>query len=390
MIRIAIVTVGRSDWSIYRPVVEEMQRDNRVEPLIVAGGSHWSPRDAMSVKTLEQTIVISEKVAMSPASDSGADISKSIARGVAGFTRAFVRLAPDWILLLGDRFEMLSASVAAAPLKIPTAHLHGGEATLGALDDNFRHAITKLSHLHFVSTRSYGERVRQLGEEPWRVVVCGAPALEQVKRQSRRFTFREIARQLDVPLRPNPLLVTYHPETLSHQSPISDFGEVLAALDRLDLPIIFTAPNADEGSATVRQMISTFLKRKTHARFFENLGEYYYSAMRFCAAVVGNSSSGIIEAASLKIPVVNIGDRQSGRIHGRNVLNVPHHCAAILAGIRKVLTPEFRQTAAQVRNPYQPASIPPSRVIVHSLVKFRQKNDLLRKKFCDFAMQRAR
>lgn len=379
--KVAFVTVGRSDWSIYLPIFDALSRIRDCVPIVVAGGeaAKLFRRAGTSSPRRESPAVT--RVRMSLTSDSGLGVAESIARGVSGFARAFRRLKPDWILLAGDRFEMLAAAVAAAPLKIPVAHLHGGESSEGALDDSFRHAITKLSHLHFVSAHQHAQRVRQLGEEEWRVVVCGAPALEYAKKQCRSVSHDFLKSRFLVNLSPPPALVTYHPETLSANPVEKDFGEVLAALGGVSRPLIFTAPNADEGSGTIRRMIRQFVLRHENAQFVESFGPCYYRMMASSAVMLGNSSSGIIEAASFGLPVVDIGDRQRGRLRGLNVINCPPDRHAIRRALSAATSEEFVAKAKKSPNPYAPLGSNSSKIVVQALKDLGKCNRLINKKF---------
>lgn len=379
--RVAIVTVGRSDWSLYLPIFDALSRLEDCEPIVVAGGdaARRARRCGRSFAATE--LPQHARVRMPLTSDSGLGVAEAIACGVSGFAKVFRRLNPDWILLAGDRSEMLAAAVAAAPLKIPVAHLHGGECSEGALDESFRHAITKLSHLHFVSAEEHARRVRQLGEEEWRVVVCGAPALEYAKKQCRLVSPGVLRSKYLLNLRPAPILVTYHPETLSANSVAKDFGEVLAALGVLSHPVVFTAPNADEGSSVIRRMTQKFVLRHENARFVESFGHHYYRMLASAAAMLGNSSSGIIEAATFRLPVVDVGDRQRGRLRGSNVINCPTDRHAIQRALSVAMSTQFRAKIAESSNPYAPLRSRPSRIVVRALKDWRTRQNLLNKRF---------
>ncbi len=269
-----------------------------------------------------------------------------------GFSQAFNRERPDLLFLLGDRTETLAAAVAALPFNIPIAHLHGGEATEGLIDDAVRHAITKMSHLHFVSTEIYATRVRQMGEAPDRVIVCGAPALDNLNDQL-WISPDELERRIGLPMDPPPLVVTYHPVTLSPNDAHWQIAALLDALDEVGGPVIITYPNADTGNASIIAAIRTFEASRPHIRALESLGTVlYYSLLRHAAAMVGNSSSGLIESASFKLPTVNIGDRQKGRVRGANVIDCGEDRHSIAAAIRSATSPAFRQSLADLENPY--------------------------------------
>jgi UDP-hydrolysing UDP-N-acetyl-D-glucosamine 2-epimerase len=350
---IGIVTVARSDYGIYLPILRRIQAEPELHLHLIVSGMHLSPVFGLTVKVIEQDgFEIGDRVEMLLASDSPEGIAKSIGVGTMGFAQLFARFRPDILLLLGDRFEMLAAAVASLPFAIHVAHIHGGEATEGLIDESIRHSITKMSHLHFVSTDRYRERVIQLGEEPWRVTVSGAPSLDNLR--SLEFLDREKVEALvGMSLQTAPLLVTFHPVTLEFEDTARHIAELLAALDVVDQPIVFTHPNADTEGHIIIEAVEQFLGTHPQARAVVNLGtQAYFSLMRYARAMVGNSSSGIIEAASFEVPVVNIGDRQRGRIHGLNVIDVECDRNSIADTIRRAITPEFRGHLAGVKNPY--------------------------------------
>jgi len=238
------------------------------------------------------------------------------------------------------------------PFKIPVAHIHGGEITQGAIDDSLRHSMTKLSHLHFVATEVYAQRVVQLGEEPWRVTISGAPGIDNLYSIQLR-TSQELEKKYQVNLQAPPLLVTFHPVTLEYEQTGYYITELLAALAQFEKPVIFTLPNADTGGRVIRQKIQEYIRERSSAYILENLDtEDYFSLMSFASAMVGNSSSGIIEAPSLKLPVVNIGSRQAGRVRGKNVIDVGYSQSDIITGIRKALGSDFRNHISSMENPY--------------------------------------
>jgi UDP-hydrolysing UDP-N-acetyl-D-glucosamine 2-epimerase len=297
------------------------------------------------------------------------------------FARSYERRRPDLLLVMGDRFEMHAAVSAAAPFGIPVAHIHGGESSEGATDELYRHSITKMSHLHFVSTERYRQRVIRMGEESWRVTVTGAPALDNLRDLKRRDA-ADVERVIGMPLTPPPLLVTFHPVTLEPGDTSRQIAELLGALDRVDAPLVFTYPNADAGHDLIIEAIRSFARRHPRSRFMANLGtRLYFSLMSHVAAMVGNSSSGIIEAASFRLPVVNIGSRQRGRFHDRNVVDVDCEGAAILKAVRRVMRPSFHADLSDLVNPYGDGSA--AERIVKILKKTSLDRSLLQKKFFD-------
>jgi UDP-hydrolysing UDP-N-acetyl-D-glucosamine 2-epimerase len=269
----------------------------------------------------------------------------------AGFAGLYQRERPDILLVTGDRFEMHAAALAAVPFNIPIAHLHGGEVTIGAFDEGLRHSLTKLSHLHFVSNEEYGRRVVQMGEEPWRVMVSGAPALDNLKHMD--FVSREeLQTRYAFPMDRTWVLVTFHSVTLESDKALEQVRGLLGAVRAAGFPAIITAPNADTGNLGVRRSMEDFARNNPGTIFAENLGvRDYMSAMRYASAMVGNSSSGIVEAPSFELPVVNVGTRQQGRVRARNVIDTGYQQVEIEAAIRKAVSPEFRASLAGLENP---------------------------------------
>jgi UDP-hydrolysing UDP-N-acetyl-D-glucosamine 2-epimerase len=379
---IAVVTVGRSDYGIYLPVLRKIRQRAGLKLHLIVAGMHLSPAFGHTLDAIEADgFEIGDRVEISPLSDSPEAIAKSMGLGTIGYAEALERLRPDILLLLGDRFEMHAAAVAAVPLKIPIAHIHGGELTYGAIDDSLRHSITKLSHLHFVSTAEYGRRVAQMGEEAWRIVVSGAPSLDNL-RDTKLLGGADFERRFGVPGGRDFLLVTYHPATLEAAPVEQNFQEVLSALEASESMILFTLANADSGGQVINRMIRDYVENHPKARLIENLGtQGYFSAMSLAAAMVGNSSSGIIEAASFHLPVVDIGTRQQGRTAGPNVLNSGNSRVGILRAIKKAQSAEFRRKIASASNLYGDGKA--SDRIVEKLESVQIDNNLLIKKFSD-------
>ena len=307
----------------------------------------------MTVEAIEgDGFDIAARVEIPMPSDSPEDVSIAMGNATCGFTRVYSQLRPDILLVLGDRFEMHAATVAAVPMRLPVGHIHGGELTFGAIDDMLRHSITKLSHLHFTATQAYADRVIRMGEEPWRVSVSGAPSLDNLS-DIRAMSQDELHDKLGVELSLPSLLVTYHPVTLEHENTEEQMGNLLAALTEVDASIVFTSPNTDTGGSLIRGMIEAFTEQHCRAKLVANLGtDAYFSMMNCVSAMVGNSSSGIIEAASFALPVVNIGNRQEGRTRGRNVIDVGYGQAEILQGIRRAISAEFHDGLDGMMNPY--------------------------------------
>lgn len=384
MRKTAIVTSGRADFGIYTSVLRAIQAAPTLELRVFATGMHLSPDFGLTVEAIAaEGFEVNERVECLLASDTPSAVAKGMALGVLGFSEVFARHRPDILVVLGDRFEMYAAALAALPFKIPVAHLHGGEVTHGAIDEALRHSLTKLSHLHFTSTEDAARRVVQLGEEPWRVTVSGAPALDALDTVP-LYSRDELEAKFGVDLRTPPLLVTFHPVTLRYEETAHHVDELLAALDANGAPVIFTAPNADTSGRLVRAKIEAFVARVPRARLVENLGQRgYFSMMREARVMVGNSSSGIIEAASFGLPVVNIGDRQGGRFRGANVLDCEHGRQEVLAALHRALSPEFQAQSRAVANPYRRAGQPAAALIAERLQSIDLDERLLLKRFHD-------
>jgi len=379
---IAAVTVARSDYGIYRPILREIVGRDGLGLHLIVSGTHLLPDFGSTVSAVEADgFSIGDRVEMLLGSDSPEAIAKSMGLGAIGFAQAYARVRPDLLLIVGDRFEMHAAVVAALPFGIPVAHVHGGELSFGSLDDAFRHSITKLSHLHFVSTAAYARRVEQLGEEPWRITVSGAPGLDTL-RTIQPLPAAEFFRRFGLTPMGDFLLVTCHPATFGQESVAGQFRELAAALEESGRPVLFTMPNADTGGRELRVLIHAYVAAHPSAQAVENLGsEGYATALGLAAAMVGNSSSGIVEAASFALPVVNVGNRQDGRVRGANVIDCAAQRDAISAALTRALDPAFRAGLAGVPNPYGDGSA--AVCIVDRLAAENLGEALLLKRFHD-------
>jgi UDP-hydrolysing UDP-N-acetyl-D-glucosamine 2-epimerase len=382
---IGVVTTSRADYTAYRPLLKAFEADRDLSLKLYVSGTHLSPEFGLTVRFIENDgIEISERVEMLLSSDTPDAIAKSIGLGLIGFGQAFGKYKPDILVVLGDRYEMLAAALAALPFKIPVAHLSGGELTQGAIDDALRHCITKLSHLHFTATEAYAHRVIQLGEDPNRVFVSGEPALDHVL-TTPQLTPKELHDRFGIDVERPFLLVTFHPVTLEYEQVEWQIDELLAALDQVRLFVIFTMPNADTAGRIIRTRIRQWVESHSgRGETVDNFGaEAYHSVLRCAVAVVGNSSSGIIEAPSFKVPAVNIGIRQAGRIRAANVIDVGHHRADILAAIQKAASSEFRESLESLTNPYASKTNSAVLTIKSALKSVDLGNALLQKKFYD-------
>lgn len=356
MKRIGIMTGTRAEYGLLKPLMQEINKDNDLELYLIVSGMHLSPEFGMTYQEIEEDgFEINAKVEMLLSSDSPAGISKSIGLGVIGFADEFQRADLDMLILLGDRYEALSAAICAMVMRIPIAHLHGGELTEGAIDEGIRHSITKMSYLHFTSTEQYRNRVIQLGENPERVFYVGALGVENIKKIN-LMTKEELERAIHFEIDENTVVVTYHPVTLENNTVEEQFLNLLEVLDRNPkIRMIFTKANADTNGRIVNELIDKYAAQNSErACAFVSLGQKrYLSALKYCRIVIGNSSSGIIEAPSFGKPIINIGDRQKGRICADSVINCGYTQQEIQQAMETALTKEFENKASNCRNPYE-------------------------------------
>jgi len=352
--RIGVVTVSRSDYGHLRPVLEALRRAPDLELLLLVAGMHLASEFGLTVRDIEADgFPISARVEMLGGGDTPEAVAAATGRGVAGFGEAFARLRPDVVVVLGDRFEMLAAAVAALPFALPVAHIHGGEVSEGAMDNQIRHAITKLAHLHFASAEPHARRIAAMGEEPWRIHTVGAPGLDRLA-TTEPLPRAGLARELRLPEAGPWLLVTFHPVTLEYRDTAAHIDELLAALEKTDGFIVITYPNADTAGRLIIERIEEFAGRHPRrCRLAKSLGErLYLSLLRHADLMIGNSSSGLIEAPSFGLPVVNVGSRQRGRLRGANVIDVEPSREDILRGIEAAQALPFRVRARAAANPY--------------------------------------
>jgi len=352
--KVCVVTGTRADYGLLRWVMAEIAADPDLELQLVATGMHLAAEFGSTWREIEADgFRIDRKLEMLTASDGPVGTAKSMGLGLIGMADVLAELQPDLLLLLGDRFEIFAAAAAALPARVPVAHLHGGESTAGAIDEAFRHSITKMSHFHFVATEEYRRRVIQLGEDPARVFLVGGLGIDNLRRL-RLLDREQIQSQLGITLGSRSLLVTFHPATLSSAAPQAEMAELLAALAPLkDTTLVFTLPNADSGGRALAAQVREFAAARDGAHCFASLGQLrYLSLLAQVDAVVGNSSSGLTEAPSLGIPTIDIGDRQRGRIAAESVIHCLPERDSIAAALERALSPAFRETCRHARNPY--------------------------------------
>lgn len=355
--KICVVTGTRAEYGLLYWLMKDIADDPDLDLQVIATGMHLSPEFGLTHRQIEKDgFALDAKVEMLLSSDTPTGIAKSIGLGVIGFADAFDRLRPDLVVLLGDRFEILAAAQAAMAARLPMAHLHGGEVTEGVIDEAIRHAITKMAHLHFTAAEPYRRRVIQLGEDPARVFNVGAVGLDHLTRMP-LLDRGELAQSLDFSLEPGgPIfLCTYHPVTLRQDDAGQAMGQLLAALDRFpQARIVFTKGNADTGGRIINQMVDEYAARYPgRVAAFTSLGQVrYLSVLRLADVVVGNSSSGIIEAPATRTPTVNIGPRQDGRLRADSIIDCGESADAIAQALTQAMSPSFRQRIATVECPF--------------------------------------
>lgn len=355
MRKVCVVTGTRAEYGLLSRLMWLIRADHDLTLQIIATNMHLSPEFGLTYKEIEADgFTIDKKVEMLLSSDTSNAITKSIGLATIGFADAYEDLQPDILLILGDRFEILAAATAALIYKIPVAHLHGGEITEGAYDDAIRHAITKMSHLHFVSTEIYRQRVIQMGEHPSTVFNVGALGCENIK-SLKLMSKDELEKSLGFKLDRNTILITYHPVTMECNTSEQQFRELLSAIDLFpELKVIFTMPNSDTDGRIIMKMIKEYVaKNPERTVWFDSLGCYrYLSVLQYIGGVVGNSSSGIIEVPSFHIPTINIGDRQKGRVAAASVLNCKPTRQDIQQRLAVILAPGYLNSLVSVTNPY--------------------------------------
>ena len=353
--KICIATGTRAEYGLLKPLIEKISADDEFTLQLLVTGAHLSPEFGLTYRQIEfDGYRIDAKVEMLLSSDTEEGITKSMGLGMIGYADAFKQLSPDLLVILGDRYEMLAVASTALIFRIPIAHIHGGELTEGAYDDAIRHAITKMSALHFTSTEVYRQRVIQLGEQPERVYNVGAIGLDNI-RSLQLLSRDELEKELNITFNRFNYLVGFHPETLSHQSVEVQFNELLQAIDeQTDSFFIFTKANADTNGRIINQMMETYVnKHPEKSVLFASLGTLrYLSVMTQVTAVLGNSSSGIVEAPSIPTATINIGDRQKGRIQAESIINCNANKEEIVSAFQKVKSEGFRKKIKDVVNPY--------------------------------------
>lgn len=383
--KICVVTGTRAEYGLLRWVMEGIRNAPELELQVIVTGMHLSPEFGLTYREIEKDgFHIDLKVEMLLSSDTPTGLAKSMGLGLIGFGDALQQLKPDMMLVLGDRFEIFSAVAAAMVARIPVAHLHGGEATEGLIDESIRHSITKMSHLHFVAAEEYRNRVIQLGEQPDRVFLVGGLGIDNIK-NLKLLERAELEESLDFKLGNKNLLVTFHPVTLEGETSGYQMAELLAALEVLkETHIVFTMPNADTGGRLLFNMVTQFVASHPNARVYTSLGQLrYLSCVSHMDGVVGNSSSGLAEVPSFGKGTVNIGDRQRGRIKAGSVIDCMPDRFAISAALEQLYSKKFQEKLKIVQNPYGDGGA--SKRVVETLAGVSLEG-ILKKRFFDLPL----
>ncbi|MDD3138140.1 MAG: UDP-N-acetylglucosamine 2-epimerase [Lachnospiraceae bacterium] len=383
MKKIGVVTGTRAEYGLLKPVMEKMIKDNSIELFLIVSGMHLSPEFGLTYRDIEKDgFSIDAKNEMLLSSDTPNSIAKSMGIGIMGYSEIFANTKLDMLILLGDRFEIFAAASAATVHRIPIAHIHGGETTEGAIDEAFRHSITKMSNLHFTTTERHYRRVVQMGEAPERVFNVGALGVENIKKMT-LMTKAELEKDINVSLDGINAMVTYHPVTLEENTAERQFKNLLSALsEKKNMKIVFTKANSDTDGRIINLMIDDYVsKNKNNCVAFTSLGQLrYLSTLQFCDVVIGNSSSGIIEVPSFGKPTVNIGERQLGREQSESVINCSYEEKDISKAIDIAL--EFSKKNIKIKNPYEGENT--SDRILLEIKNYLNGNNNIKKSFYDF------
>jgi len=387
--KICVVTGTRAEYGLLHWLMKKIEADKELELQLIVTGMHLSSEFGLTYKEIEKEFKINKKIEMLLSSDTSIGISKSMGLAQISFAEVYEELKPDILVALGDRYEIFSAVSAAMIARVPIAHLHGGEITEGAFDESIRHSITKMSHLHFTATDEYRNRVIQLGEHPNRVFNVGGMGIENIKKL-KLLSNEEFEKSIDFKLNKKNILVTFHPVTLENATAKDQFQDLLDAIDGLEeTNIIFTKANSDTDGRVINQMIDSYVSKNSNKSIgFTSLGQLrYLSALQYVDCVVGNSSSGLLEAPSFKIGTINIGDRQKGRIKAESVIDCKSAKIEISKAFEKLYSQEFKKLLKNTKNPYGNGCA--SMKLIEELKKVNLKN-ILKKSFYDVKVEENR
>jgi GDP/UDP-N,N'-diacetylbacillosamine 2-epimerase (hydrolysing) len=378
--KVCVVTGTRAEYGLLYWLMKEIESDDDLQLQVIATGMHLSPEFGLTYEEIEKDFKIDKKVEMLLSSDTPVGVAKSMGVAQLSFADAYEDLKPDIVVILGDRYELLSAASVAMVFRIPIAHLHGGETTEGAFDEAIRHSITKMSHLHFTAAREYTNRVIQLGESPGQVFTVGGLGIDNITRLE-LYEKKEFEDSINMKLHEKNILITFHSVTLENQTAQIQFQELLDALDELDNTLlIFTKANSDTDGRIINQMIDEYVNSNSHRSIaFTSLGQKrYLSALKFVDGVVGNSSSGLLEVPTFKIGTINIGDRQKGRLRASSVIDVIPDKEKILDAFETLYSKDFQNSLENTKNPYEDGG---SSRKVKEKIKHSNLKDIIKKTF---------
>ena len=384
MRKICIITGTRAEYGLFYWLMKEIDNNNNLELQVIATGMHLSAEFGNTYQQIEKDgFTINKKVDMLLSSDTEVAISKSMGLGIIGFSDAFDDLKPDLLVVLGDRFEIFSAVSAAMIAKIPVAHIQGGESTEGAFDESIRHSITKMSHLHFAATDEYRNRIIQLGEHPSKVFNVGGLGIDNINKL-KLLSKKDFENSTGFKFVEKNILVTFHPVTLEKFTSKIQFQALLSSIDKLEnIRIIFTKTNSDTDGRIINNMIDAYVSKHNNAIAFTSMGQLHYlSALQFVDAVVGNSSSGLLEAPSFKIGTINIGDRQKGRIKAESVINCFPDEESIDSALKQIYLKSFQSVLNCVENPYGHGGASKN---IFNIIKNINLDGILKKHFYDLS-----
>jgi len=380
--KICVVTGTRAEYGLLYWLMKEIESDKELQLQLIVTGMHLSPEFGLTYQEIEKDFKIDKKIEMLLSSDTSVGISKSMGLAQISFSESYEDLQPDLLVVLGDRYEIFSAVSAAMIARIPVAHLHGGEATEGSIDEPIRHSITKMSQLHFTATEEYKNRVIQLGEHPDRVFNVGGLGIDNIKKLQ-LLSKNDFEKLINFNLNKNNILVTFHPVTLEESTAKEQFQELLYSIDELkDTNVIFTKANSDTDGRIINNMIDNYVFTHDNTISFKSMGQLkYLSALQFMDAIVGNSSSGLLEAPSFKITTVDIGDRQRGRVKADSVICCMPNKKSIDNALRKIYSKDFKNILKNVKNPYGDGGASQK---IKETIKNISLNGILKKSFYDF------
>lgn len=380
-IKIIVVTGTRAEYGLLKRLINLIDHDEKFILNIIVTGSHLSEKHGNTYKEIEQDGYINNyKINIGIDNDLPEDISKSTASAINGFSEAYKNINPDLVIILGDRYELLGAAISAMFYKIPIAHIHGGELTYGAIDDLIRHSLTKMSHIHFVATEEYKKRVIQLGENPkyvYNVGGLGVDAIQNIQLLNKN----QIEFELGIPISEKLFIITYHPVTIENNEEYEVAQLLKAISDFSEYQIIFTMPNADQNNKVITKLIKEYIKNRKNSYLFSSLGQLkYLSCVALSNVVIGNSSSGILEVPSFKIPTVNIGSRQSGRVKSASIIDCKAEYTSIFNSIKKALSSDFKKDIKKMKNLYEKKDTSNS---IYKILKNVALKEIIQKKFQD-------